>query len=585
MNITFMSQTTYQKNYGIFCSAVPARNQREALYPTFCKIPAGGASLPHAHFEPEIFFIIKGLGEMTIDDETQLVSAGDLIRIPAHSRHTLKNSEDSTLEFLSIYSEDIEIPNPPSSVLVTAAPPTPNGPLHLGHISGPYLASDILARFLRNQSNKVITHSGTDDHQNYVSEKALIQNNNVDVFHRRQRDRILRGLQSLNIKYDEFIEPKSDHKYQFKILNFAQRAIRSGVIEKENLAMPHCFDCDLTLVDALIDGQCPQCHSSSRGGCEACGIVVPPFALLNPICSRCHQPAQIKRMDVYTFNLSKYLPLIKVDLEKLKVTDRIRVLISQIQAQSDFKVLVSHPSNSQLGLKIPETSDTLHVWFEMAAHYEAHALSSSHWVHFFGFDNSFHYLLFIPALLRALNPQSKMPETVVSNEFLLLDGAKFSTSRGHAIWADEFSGNTDFLRLYLALNRPAEQETDFSLNDFENFSKRLENQIRALRTRLQNSSVTNSLACSKEVSQETLLNTQRFTRDFNDTMSLSKINLRQAGLRLLSYLDHLTHSAANQIDDAYRIQVFASQLSAFMPDTAASLLPLENKEMNTYENL
>ncbi|WP_368737243.1 class I tRNA ligase family protein, partial [Acinetobacter baumannii] len=35
------------------------------------------------------------------------------------------------------------------SYLVTAGPPTPNGDLHLGHLSGPYLAGDILTRYLR----------------------------------------------------------------------------------------------------------------------------------------------------------------------------------------------------------------------------------------------------------------------------------------------------------------------------------------------------------------------------------------------------------------------------------------------------
>ena len=33
-------------------------------------------------------------------------------------------------------------------VWITATPPTPNGDLHVGHIAGPYVAGDVLRRFL-----------------------------------------------------------------------------------------------------------------------------------------------------------------------------------------------------------------------------------------------------------------------------------------------------------------------------------------------------------------------------------------------------------------------------------------------------
>ncbi|HEV3076738.1 MAG TPA: class I tRNA ligase family protein, partial [Thermoanaerobaculia bacterium] len=34
-------------------------------------------------------------------------------------------------------------------VLITATPPTPNGDLHVGHLSGPYLAADVYKRYCR----------------------------------------------------------------------------------------------------------------------------------------------------------------------------------------------------------------------------------------------------------------------------------------------------------------------------------------------------------------------------------------------------------------------------------------------------
>ena len=53
------------------------------------------------------------------------------------------------------------------TVLITP-PPTPNGPLHLGHLSGPYVAGDVAVRAARARGESVLSVSGLDVHQNYV---------------------------------------------------------------------------------------------------------------------------------------------------------------------------------------------------------------------------------------------------------------------------------------------------------------------------------------------------------------------------------------------------------------------------------
>ena len=56
--------------------------------------------------------------------------------------------------------------------LATAAPPTPNGDLHLGHLSGPYSGADILVRARRLQGGDALYLTGSDLHQSYVPTKA-----------------------------------------------------------------------------------------------------------------------------------------------------------------------------------------------------------------------------------------------------------------------------------------------------------------------------------------------------------------------------------------------------------------------------
>ncbi|WP_371924820.1 class I tRNA ligase family protein [Pseudomonas sp. R5(2019)] len=51
-------------------------------------------------------------------------------------------------------------------------PPTPNGDLHLGHLSGPFLAADVMQRVLRQRGHDVLFVSYSDDYQSYLPRKA-----------------------------------------------------------------------------------------------------------------------------------------------------------------------------------------------------------------------------------------------------------------------------------------------------------------------------------------------------------------------------------------------------------------------------
>lgn len=508
---------------------------------------------------------------MTIGAESQTVSAGDLIRIPPFKEHELFNLGSNELVFLSVYSEDFEVPGLPARTIVTAAPPTPNGPLHLGHISGPYLASDILSRYLRSQGSQVVSHSGTDDHQNYVGERARAFNQSSEGFRKSMRSRIVEGLESFRISFDEFIEPRHDEEYQKRIAAFAERAIQSGVIEREKLSFPFCRDCDHFLVDVLNDGICPHCEQSSRGGCEHCGLVVPPHELSRSRCGRCGGLAEQKETDAYTFSLSRFLPLIEQDLKKLALSPRLRELVRNVTQRKDLKVLLTYPSPAQEGesLQLTGTEQSIHVWFEMAAHYERFALGDETWTHCFGFDNSFYYLLFIPALLRAMDSRAKLPDHVITNEFLLLDGSKFSTSRGHAIWADEVNEESELLRLFLCLNRPDPMPSSFSRLKAQAFISEMKGMLDHLNGRAQKVS-----GKMRQVDEGTLVTCNRFTRELELHYSPRTFNLRRASRLLIDFIDVIRQAEGNESNEALMLRVFATAV--------APILPSESKKLFAY---
>src|SRR5688500_18088912 len=72
-------------------------------------------------------------------------------------------------------------------ILVTAALPYTNGPVHIGHLAGCYLPSDIYARYLRLAGEDVLFLCGSDEHGVAITIKAaqegLTPQQLVDKYH------------------------------------------------------------------------------------------------------------------------------------------------------------------------------------------------------------------------------------------------------------------------------------------------------------------------------------------------------------------------------------------------------------------
>ncbi|QZZ20680.1 cupin domain-containing protein [Leptothermofonsia sichuanensis E412] len=65
-------------------------------------VPVGQTSIPHALKTSEVYYILSGIGEMSIDGETQPVEAGDAIYIPPNARQFIHNSGTEPLIFICI---------------------------------------------------------------------------------------------------------------------------------------------------------------------------------------------------------------------------------------------------------------------------------------------------------------------------------------------------------------------------------------------------------------------------------------------------------------------------------------------------
>lgn len=461
-----------------------------------CIIEPASRSRVHNHFETEFFYFLSGSAIVHIDKEKINMSAGMGIRISPFSNHIVENkSESEPLRFISFYwagsESNLERLNSEegTSTLVFSTPPTPNGDLHLGHLSGPYLAADIYRRFLIECGNTAFHVTGRDDHQTYVLTKASAENKDPKSLSDNYANLIQKTLRGYGIQLNYFIEPNNKGAYAQFVKNIFLELYNKGYIVEETLPAAYDFEGGRYLHEAFIRGKCPFCQCESDGNaCEECGRpnnCVDLSDSLEKLSMRSVTTKPCKRlyfrMKLLEEKLSEYI-------KSTPMSSHAFSLSQGMISDGLPDICVSHVSD--WGIQVPLSGfehQTLYVWFEMAAGYLWSALNlapseitdemekikwfynkkNSKVVHFYGFDNTYYHTLLFPAIYFALggiNP----PASHIVNELLDLEGSKFSTSRGHLIWGRDLlhTAPVDYIRWFLSEVRPEGLRSNFKLNSF-----------------------------------------------------------------------------------------------------------------------
>ncbi|MBD0314043.1 MAG: cupin domain-containing protein [Microcoleus sp. T3-bin5] len=65
-------------------------------------LPAAQTSVLHSLTTSEVYYILSGVGEMHIDDETQFVEPGDAVYIPPNAKQFIYNCGTEPLIFICI---------------------------------------------------------------------------------------------------------------------------------------------------------------------------------------------------------------------------------------------------------------------------------------------------------------------------------------------------------------------------------------------------------------------------------------------------------------------------------------------------
>ncbi|WP_314243124.1 class I tRNA ligase family protein [Streptomyces kutzneri] len=379
--------------------------------------------------------------------------------------------------------------------VIIAPPPTPNGDLHTGHLAGPYLAGDVYARYLRASDRPVIFTSGTDDSQTYVVASAARAGLTPEELALRSATQIRATLEAAGVSVDGFAP--FDKGYRQTVIDFVTDLHSEGAFRLKTVLLPYVEATGEYLMEGLVAGDCPVCLVESRGGlCESCGHpnnfdeLLRPRSTVDPDAVVTHREAQILvlPMEEYRDRLADYY---------VRHRDVLRPHTAQLVREALDRPLPDFPITypTAWGIPAPFTEtpgQVLNAWAEgMAASmyctwYAAEQLGEhtdrfdEHWlsehgidlVYFLGFDNVYFWGMTHLALLMAHGDRYVEPHAIVSNEFYELENQKFSTSKGHVVWAADLVAEVprDLVRFYLALTAPEHSRTNFSREALDSLS-------------------------------------------------------------------------------------------------------------------
>src|SRR3989337_1280042 len=370
--------------------------------------------------------------------------------------------------------------------LVTAALPYANGPLHIGHLAGCYIPSDIYTRWLRAQKRDVKFVGGSDEHGVPITIRAMKEGVTpqqvVDKYHAIIKD----SLTKMSISFD--IYSRTSNKVHHETASdFFKKMYDDGLFEEKETEQYYDEKTKTFLADRYITGTCPVCANPNAYGdqCEKCGSSLSPEQLINPRSTLSDAVPVKKKTKHWYFPLQNYEPFLnKWILEDHK--EWKNNVYGQCKSWLD-KGLQSRAMtrDSNWGIKVPvegAEGKVVYVWFDAPIGYisatkELTDKWADYWckvdtklVHFIGKDNIVFHCIIFPAMLKA-HGGFVLPENVPANEFLNIEGDKVSTSRNWAVWVDEylkdFPGCEDVLRYVLCANAPETKDNDFTWKDFQ----------------------------------------------------------------------------------------------------------------------
>jgi methionyl-tRNA synthetase len=374
---------------------------------------------------------------------------------------------------------------------ITAALPYTNGPIHIGHLAGVYVPSDIYARYLRLQGKDVAFICGSDEHGVAISMKAkkegITPQQVIDKY-----DGIIRqSFLDFGISFDNYSRTSSEIHHK-TASDFFKKLYDNGDFIEETTEQLYDAKADQFLADRFVTGTCPKCDNPEAYGdqCEKCGSTLNATDLIHPKSTITGETPILKATKHWFLPLNRYESFLREWILVGHKNDWKPNVYGQVKSWIDGGLEPRAVTRDlDWGIDVPVAGaegKKLYVWFDAPIGYisstkEWAAREGKDWepywkdantklVHFIGKDNIVFHCIIFPAMLKA-DGSYILPENVPANEFLNLEGNKLSTSKNWAVWLHEylqdFPEKQDVLRYALTANAPETKDNDFTWKDFQ----------------------------------------------------------------------------------------------------------------------
>lgn len=326
-----------------------------------------------------------------------------------------------------------------------------NQPPHIG-TAYTTVAADVLARYRRQQCEKVFFLTGTDEHGEKIAQAADKAGQTPQEFVDQIADKFKEAWKKLNIQYDDFIRT-TEERHKRGVEKFMLKLKKSNKIYQDEYKALYCTGCeDFVFKKDLVNGKCPY-HKT--------------------------KPELISETN-YFFKLKDFLPQVKELIEKDKIIieplERKKEVLSLLK--QDLGNLSISRQKVKWGIDLPfDKKQKNYVWVEAlqnyitAIGYENNPKQfKEFWpadLHLIAKDIVKFHAIFWPALLLATGLE--LPKKIFVHGFFTVEGQKMSKTLGNIIdpiyLVDKYGA--DPVRYFLLREISFGQDGDFSTKRLE----------------------------------------------------------------------------------------------------------------------
>ena len=372
-------------------------------------------------------------------------------------------------------------------ILVTAALPYVNGPIHIGYLVEA-IQADIWARFQRLRGHECIYVCADDAHGTATMIHAKARGLTPEALVAQLNAEHKADLEAFGMDYAVY---GTTHTETNRLLaEEFWRVLRENdmVVERD---VTQLFDpkAGLFLADRFVRGMCPKCATPDQPGdnCSSCGSTYTPADLVNPKSAYSNATPELRSAKHFFIAIERQRSFLESWIDEGGIQqEAVNYLRGQFLSGPLHDWDVSRPA-PYFGFEIPDAPGHYwYVWFDAPMGYVSNTkdwcdttgASFEDWWqsddteirHFIGKDIAYFHCLFWPALLKTAG--YTLPRRVQIHGMLTFNGEKMSKSRGELIEASVFRKHLDpvYLRYYFA-SKLSSRMDDFDFNTDEFVAK------------------------------------------------------------------------------------------------------------------